>query len=169
MTTPRTMSLPVHPKGRAGTSETGWTAGTASAAFRRSWSIDGIIMRGDGYSRLQPRSGFRKGFGLCCRFSGNRDWFAAGPDVRPRPGTTGQLFRGFLLFGLFDHSSRKTDEYPGKNKNQKRAEFIHSASPFPRSSAYYFFVRGAGSDCCGVLALAMDSRISVSAMVFFIW
>ena len=36
---------------------------------------------------------------------------------------------------------------------------------------YYFLLLGAasGAACCGAAAFPMDSRISVSAMVFFIW
>ena len=46
---------------------------------------------------------------------------------------------------------------------------ISSPPPFSHSSWHYFFGRASGVGCCGAAALAMESRISVSAIVFFIW
>jgi hypothetical protein len=69
------------------------------------------------------------------------------------------------LRGLFCNGEGNPDHDPDHQEQEKGYERVHSSIPPIRD---YFLGRGSGS-CWGWLALAMDSRISVSAMVFFIW
>ena len=62
------------------------------------------------------------------------------------------------------------DIMPGVILNGAACGGVEESSPSQRLIVHYFFPLGCSPAVCwGVLALAMDSRISVSAMVFFIW
>ena len=72
----------------------------------------------------------------------------------------------FLLCRFLRDGNRNPDKDP---EEQEQKEGGSISISFSSDTVNYFLPRVSGSCCCGVLALAMDSRISVSAMVFFIW